>query len=311
MKRIFILGSALILLMSFSLWIGCSDDDENSTGTTLAQGDTLDPTYLTFRDGLEGVDLFTNTMLNIVFQVTDSVLHDPSNPNAKVLSIPTAVGLEADSVFLTYHSASGYWYLYEGFYDPRDSAIIVDTVQFLHGTTPVQWPDSALLTGIKSGLSMLWKIEGDLTTSSHEISLVGDFPNSGMVTANGTQQASYAYHDSHVEVADNDTLGCDFDMTFNTTFTGVEFPLGDLEDICPPSGSVVHLATVDVDCSNESDTVTYAGGWKVTLTFAGSTSTWVIENATTRWAGTDDCGGSVVGRIIWPDPQLIFEKARF
>jgi hypothetical protein len=310
MKRILGLGAALILLMNLSLWVGCGDDDEGTTTPTLTQGDTLDPVFLSFRDGYENVDQFTSMMLDITFGVTDSILNDPSNPNAKAVFIPNGLDVEADSSYLTYHASSGYWYLYEGYYDPRDSAIVIDSVQFLHGATPVQWPDSAQLSGIKSGLSLFWSIEGDVVTGSQNMSLTGDFPNFGMVTANGTQQVSYAYHDSHVEVVD-DTLGCDFDMTFNSTITNVVFPLGNIEDICPQSGTMVHTATVDVGCVGETDTLDYSGGWKVTLTFAGATSTWVIENTTTRWSGTDSCGSSASANIRLPDRMPVFHKADF
>ncbi len=310
MKRILALGAALILLMCLSLWVGCGDDDEGTTTPALTQGDTLDPVFLSFRDGYENVDQFTSMMLDIMFSVADSVLSDPSNPNAKAVFIPNGLDVEADSLYLTYHASSGYWYLYEGYYDPRDSAIIIDSVQFLHGATPVQWPDSAQLSGIKSGLSLFWSIEGDVVTGSHNMTLTGDFPNFGIVTANGTQHVSYAYHDSHVEVVD-DTLGCDFDMTFNSTITNVAFPLGNIEDVCPQSGSLVHMVTVDVGCVGETDTLDYSGGWKVTLTFAGATSTWVIENATTRWSGTDSCSSSVSGNIRLPDRMPVFHRTDF
>ena len=132
MKRIFVLGGMLLLLTALSMWSGCSDDDEGATNPTLRQGDTLDPGFLAFRDGTDAVNEVTDMMLGFVFNVADSVLHDADNPNAKPLGIPTGLDVEADSIFLTYHATSQYWYVYLFGSSTEDTAIVTDSVQFLH-----------------------------------------------------------------------------------------------------------------------------------------------------------------------------------
>ena len=292
MKRIFVLGAVLLLLSTFSLWMGCSDDDE-ATSPTLAQGDTLDPGFISFREGYDATNMTTDMMLEMIFHVTDSLLHDADNPNAKPLRIPTSLQIEDNSITVTYHSASQYWYVdFLGTYGEQDSMIVIDSVQFLHATGPVQWPDSASLTGIKSGMSFhlregLWV--GDATQS---VTLLGDFPNLGEVVANGFQHVSIAIGDDVVHFPDDD-MDCEFSLAFTTTFTNVTLDLEHMGDGCPLAGSLTSIGTAAIDCSNETDTVTVGGSWKVTESFTGTVANWVIENATTRWVGVDSCGADI------------------
>ena len=292
MKRILVVIAGLLLLSALSLWTGCSDDDE-ATSPTLAQGDTLDPDFISFREGYDATNMTTDMMLEMIFHVTDSLLHDADNPNAKPLRIPTNLQIEDDSITATYHSTSQYWYVYFlGTDGEQDSMIVTDSVQFLHATGPVQWPDSASLTGIKSGMSFhlregLWV--GDAT---HNITLIGDFPNRGEVVANGSQHVSIAIGDDVVYFPD-DQMDCEFSLTFNTTFTDVTLDLEHMGDGCPLAGSLTSTGTAVIDCSNETDTVAVDGSWTVTESFTGTVANWVIENATTRWVGVDSCGADI------------------
>jgi len=292
MKRFLVLGGMLLLVLTFSLWTGCSDDDDGGTTPTLAQGDTLDPGFIAFRDGSDATNEVTDMMLEMVFNIADSVLHDAGNPNAKVLGIPTASSVEADSVLLTYHAASQYWYVYAYHDSETDTSRVIDSLQFLHASGPVQWPDSASLTGMKSGMSFYWSVGDGVVDATQSLTMTGDFANMGVITISGAQNASITYSDSRVEFP-SDSMGCDFAFVFSSTYTNITMNLQNFGDGCPSAGSLVHTVTTDIECSNETDTLTVGGGWKISETFTGTVANWVIENSTTRWTGVDSCGSSM------------------
>lgn len=292
MKRLFFLTVLLVLTFGVTTFMGCSDD-EKSTNPALQEGDTLDPTFVAFKEGFDGVDEFTGMMLSVMFNMADTVMNDPSNPNNKPAVVPASLDVQADSLLITYHALSQYWYFYMLQTSGLDTLEIVDSIQFLHGATPVQWPDSALLSGMKSGLSLYWQMSGAVVTASQAVDLAGDFPNLGVITANGSQQLNISFIDDNVEV-NSDSMFCHFDFTFATEFNDVVFVLSQFDSGCPSTGTIVSTGSAGINCMSETDSVRYSGSWSVTQTFNGDTITWVFENETTRWTQTEPCGPSIL-----------------
>ena len=308
MKRLFFLTVLPVLTLGLTTFLGCSDD-EKSTNPALQEGDTLDPTFVAFKEGFDGVDEYTGMMLDVMFSMADSVMSNPANPNNKPVVVPTSLEVEADSLLVTYHALSQYWYFYFLQTSGLDTMEIVDSIQFLHGSTPVQWPDSALLSGMKSGLSLYWQMGVAVVTASQAVDLVGDFPNLGVITANGSQELNITLIDDNVDV-NSDSMFCHFVFTFTTDFNDVVFRLSQFDNGCPLSGTIVSTGTAGINCMGETDSVKYSGSWAVTQTFNGDTITWVFENETTRWTQTEPCGPSILKPSIVGFKPSIFTDPR-
>ncbi len=304
MKRVTFLSALLLLAIAVAAFTGCSDD-EKTTNPVLQEGDTLDPTFVAFKQGYDGVDEFTGMMLDVMFNLVDTVMNDTNNPNTKPVVFPTSLGVQADSMLITYHSASQYWYFYIVETSGLDSVELIDSIQFIHGTTPVQWPDMAQLSEMKSGMSIYWAMGEAVVTASQAVSLAGDFATMGLVTANGSQQLNVAFTDHNVDV-NSDSMFCHFDFSFTTNFDDVVVLLAEFDTGCPSSGTIVSTGTAGINCMGDTDSVKYSGSWTVTQTFAGDTMTWVFENATTRWTQTEPCGPTVLKPSIMGFRPSIF-----
>lgn len=288
MKRVTFLSALLLLAIAVAVFTGCSDD-EKATNPVLQEGDTLDPTFVAFKEGYDGVDEFTGMLLNVMFNMVDTVMNDTNNPNTKPVVIPTSLGVQADTLMITYHSASQYWYFYILETSGLDSVELIDSIQFIQGTTPVQWPDMTQLTEMKSGLSVYWAMGEAVVTASQAVSLAGDFATMGLVTANGSQQLNVTYTDHNVDI-NSDSMFCHFNLAFTSNFNDVVVLLTEFDSGCPSSGTIVSTGTAGINCMGETDSVDISGSWTVTQTFAGDSMTWVFENATTRWTQTESCG---------------------
>jgi len=205
-------------------------------------------------------------------------------------------GLESasDSVFYTYHSNSQYWYFYASSVDTSVSGdtvediTIEDSIQFLHGSSPVQWPDSAELTGINAGGSVsIHSAPADTLSFNQNFTIIGNISGMGDVVINGNGQVIGAGD------FDTDSLGsCHGSLTLTQTISNVEINLTDMdeEDNCPAAG-VIHLAgTAGIECICGDTTLSFNDSWTITQTFSGDYITTVYENSTTRWTVVYNCG---------------------
>jgi len=294
MKRLLFLGVLLMLGASLAFIAGC-DEDEATNPTEKAVGDTLDPVFGALEEGFEGVDEMTPFMLSQSLGFAFFILYDTSESVAG--KYPFSIeGLESasDSVFYTYHSNSQYWYFYASSVDTSVSGdtvediTIEDSIQFLHGSSPVQWPDSAELTGINAGGSVsIHSAPADTLSFNQNFTIIGNISGMGDVVINGNGQVIGAGD------FDTDSLGsCHGSLTLTQTISNVEINLTDMdeEDNCPAAG-VIHLAgTAGIECICGDTTLSFNDSWTITQTFSGDYITTVYENSTTRWTVVYNCG---------------------
>jgi len=287
------LGLGLGMIALLALAAGCGDDEKPTAPTTKATGDLDDPEFRRVENTLSAAVEYGEMLLNntwyVIGQVGDSTpgVADDGRPTRQ----PFTPSSEGDSTLLVYHSASQYWYFFaqEIMAQMTDTLTITlrDSVQFLQATGPVQWPDSALLTGINMGgrLSLVLT-NGDSAAAAHVLAVMGQLSSGGDVTINGTQDFLV---DSH-HGADS----CEVFADVHATATDIEMNLASNQSGgCPYGGVLWYRGNFDIACTGDP-AVDFADVFTITGTFQGNnTIAYVVENSTTRWTFTETCGDSI------------------
>ena len=110
MKRLTMLLAMSALMISFGLFIGCSSSGNDPV--VKDTGDMNDPEFQQFSELAESSSSYTGEMFDFLGEMIDSVLSHPDNPHAIGKKNDYKNFAASDSIFFTFHSESGYWYLY-------------------------------------------------------------------------------------------------------------------------------------------------------------------------------------------------------
>ncbi|UCE24279.1 MAG: hypothetical protein JSU74_13475 [Candidatus Zixiibacteriota bacterium] len=276
----------LIAGLMLTLVVSCGkDDDDSATDPIIKQdGELTDLEFLTAEDAFAGAALYTDSLLFWMDLVLDTVLED----SASLASSAKVLGTEGDSGEIVYHEDSEYWYLYYQTIDTNHqgqagleiyTGVIRDSVQFLHGDTPVKWPIEDLLTGISNGVLLTWTMtndSGSLTANAAQnVNVTGEIATRGLVTINGTRSFDLDL------AGQNQNCAATLDVT--GTATEIEGMLAVMDaGGCPTSGTLAHVGTIGIECTGDTS-FALSDTWTRTETFEGDSSYVVIENSTTRW----------------------------
>jgi len=308
MKRFLWIFSVMTLVAALVFIIGCSDDDESTSPVVKETGDP-DALELEGASFVAGVASGMNgEMLGFMYDFIDYVFDHPDYPAPKSedynrrpdgpsplrKSFDFMPRTPLDSFYLTYHEDSEYWYAHIQAVDTETvdtfmlitSVIGEDSVQFLHGTQVVQWPDSAQVTGIDHGTSLTVHTNGWLeSVEAHQlISITGDICGYGDIIINGASSVD-------ADVNAGNGLYCMFDIDLDCTLDEIMLNMTELQnDGCPTSGTLRYTGMINMSCTGDTS-FTHNDNWSVTQTFDGTIVHNVVENSTTRWEFDEVCGG--------------------
>lgn len=300
MKALIRILAVMVLIAGVMFIFGCSDDDEITNPIVKDTGDPDAPEFEAARMAIGFTGGMNGEMLDFMFEVVGFVLEHPDFPApAKYDIAGFSAGFSVDSFELAYHDDSEYWYvlLYEVDTTFEDTTMIIrsntteDSVQFLHGTEAVKWPDSAQLTGINHGISELIKANDwmEILDVHQELTIVGNILAYGDVTINGNATAEADFSDS-----DYDGPFCKFEIDIASTFTNLTMNTADLyTDYCPGNGMAGYSGSINMDCIGDT-MFTSIDQWSVTQTFDGTDIHYVFENSTTRWEYNEICSSDSV-----------------
>ncbi|MEW5993724.1 MAG: hypothetical protein AB1744_04925 [Candidatus Zixiibacteriota bacterium] len=293
MRRLYVLAVLVLVGSMLAFVAGCDDDGETTGPAKKETGDPNDPIFVQVDSGFSEFSELTPMMLMMSLTFIDSVFSSQPAPG-KPLEDPVSAGIASDSFLKTYHSNSQYWYFYLGHWDTIPSGdttfsmVLEDSIQFLHDTMPVQWPDLASLTGVNVGASFSINVADSATdaqiSAGQVASITGDIPRLGdvVITGSGQMSAGATYSDM------SDTCSIAFNMS--QTISDVYLNLTTImNDGCPDSGALIHSGQLSIGCTG--DTVfSFSDNWTISQTFYGDSTRIVYENSTTRWEYTDTCG---------------------
>lgn len=296
MKKSLMILLIAIVATGLVLVIGCSKDDEETTQPVVKQ--TGDPNAEEFEAtgaAFGFIEMLNQEMFGFMFETIDTILNDPGFPVAsKGRFAVFSTGTTSDTIFLTYHAGSQYWYLYAQAVDTETIELedviitltVTDSIQFLHGAIPVQWPDSALLTGVKNGASMEMSFSNEMASiDAHQrITVMGDLPGYGDIEVDGNSSFDVYMSMDGVEQS------CTFDMNLSSTLTDIMMNLVNMDaGGCPSSGRASYGGAINLACQGDT-TFTFNDNWSVVQTFTGTTIQYVVENSTHRWEFEEPCG---------------------
>ncbi len=288
MKSLFRWSLVLALLLTLGLVGGCSDDDEPTGPAEKAVGNVDDPEFMWTVGAMDEMEEFGDEMMAFLLLGIDTVLQtqgagSPFHGGRQF----QAAGIEADSVYLTYHETSQYWYLFfqgvETIGPEETTVTVIDSIQFLHATGPVQWPDSVLLTGVNNGVLLnLESNLGSVIAAHQQITLTGELLTDGDVVLSGTQGFDVFLV--------GPPGSCTLDLNMSTTATSVGLNIEHTDaGGCPESGVLRYTGTIGVTCP-VSPPVVYNDSWTIVMTFTGNDEFRIVaENATTRWTYNGSC----------------------
>ena len=307
MKKLIVILSMAMLGIGLIFFVGCSDDEETTQPVVKQTGDPDDEEFEAAGEAFGIVEMFNGMMFGFTYELMDTIYNHPDFPGTFKPGLRRlAAGINGDSVYLTYHSDSKYWYFFLQVCDtsPGDpdpvimTFTITDSLQFLHGSTAVQWPDSAQLTGLKHGAAVIiTSSDGSGSAAAHQsASIFGDIPGMGDIEINGSTSFDIDF------VTASEEPYCSFDININGSVTNVLMNLTDMEnDGCPYSGRVSYNGTINIACVGDTN-FTYNDHWTVVQTFDGDTINYVVENSTHRWVFDEACGGG--GDLAAPENRV-------
>ncbi|UCG62960.1 MAG: hypothetical protein JSV52_06680 [Candidatus Zixiibacteriota bacterium] len=290
MKKILILLLSLGVVLA--LVIGCSDDDGPTEPNELLTGSTEDPEFVLAQEALFGAEDFSDEMFTWMEFFIDSVFGEAAQPSG---SSAFTAKLLADTVWVTYHEDSEYWYLYFRHDDTTWVGDVVqevttlrlyDSIQFQHTGDPVQWPDSSALTAVVNGVTLLVTTmtgQGNaMATQAVTVAgAAGEIANHGDVVLDGTRTFAL--------MLTGEGGQCSVDLEASATADDIALNIAASEEgACPESGNLVHVATITIECTGDT-AFTFTDTWTFDQTFFGDSIKVVAENSTTRWTFTDTC----------------------
>ncbi len=306
----FLLSSAL--LFSF---VGCSDDKE--TTKTYTDGDESSEEFQALESGADGALDLTGDMLFGAIVIADMILDDSTNPNAGKIRLAPSYSL-ADSVPVIaftkdYREGTGDWFvtLTIQLADETDTLALhyADSMKFFHGNTPVQWPDSAALTGIQNGMALevevvsggVGKANHGGIFAGHSWTIAGDsgaLASGGDIAVQGTGfcdiEFEFEISGGHGLAQDANHMQCSGLFDFGLGINGLAVNLTVLEnDGCPTSGSINYSGEVEVACFADSAALEVTGDHTVDVQFSGDSTVFVIRSGDTEWRASEACSQDV------------------
>jgi hypothetical protein len=271
------LRSVLVIVLLAAVFVGCSSDDDNGTGSTAkTRGSDYDLGYLLALNTVSNYDHCHVDRIQCLLDLCREV------ENAAALGV-----LQSLTPTPLYHASSGYWFMEHTDTSYYGIEVCQDSVQFLQSGVPVEIPESELLTEIRSGthwvlydtstvaLGGYFGLEDVHCTIDLSLSMsgeAGEIAAAGNVILNSTtsfdglppeQSSDCDYYDDIVAVGDN--------LGMNLTV-----------DNCPKSGEISYSGRMTLACPPPAPS--FDNSWTAKETFSNNGYvTWHFENESYYW----------------------------
>ena len=268
---------------------GCSGDNSTDpvdlgAGTvTLEKGDTLAQDYLGALNVHDWVFENINILLTQALWLIDDRIDE--NPDSVLARFSSANKQAASSMY--YDSLTDFWHYENHFIRGSFEFTEIDSLQFLQDSLEVQWPDSALVTSIRAGLSWLWtENSGDAFDTVYRsgiditlVSLPGFIAGFGDAILRGSAYSVGRPFDQPAEI----TEGCGFETDMAVTLTDLTLTLNNIYKSAgwPYSGVIEMSGPITQACVGDSVSV-YSDTWKIITVYSGI-QTRTVENSTYYW----------------------------
>ncbi|MCP4567274.1 MAG: hypothetical protein GY841_06820 [FCB group bacterium] len=269
------------------LFIGCSNENDQDIGLGAGhivklQGDTLDIPYLTVLEAHDWVDENIELLMIQAFWVMEGRLNIDPDTISDDLSKPYG------SSSMVYDSVGQYWH-YLNIMSPGTREIIQnDSIRFYHGDVVVKWPDSALLTEVWAGGSLVWVLHNDIgadTVIDAGIDFVLESVP-GLIAAYGDAILSATGYccgrpwNQPAEIEE----GCGFDIDLTVTMTDLALTVREVFNFAswPHTGEIELTGPIVLTCAGDTAYV-HADVWNVVTAYINGVPSTAVENSDYFW----------------------------
>jgi len=298
MKRILWLLTLLLCGLTLSLFLGCSDDDDDNP---LKEGDPNSAEFQFFQETVAEQPLqLSEYALFSTIALLDSFII-PEQTQKSGYNFATAEGdplIVFDSV--TFNTSGGWFVFYFEFAIYKAGIYEVDTLE-VKGTDSIKVYEGGVpvytLVGEPDSIEARQHIEFDwwnnlgeeATGSSHyNLKIAGTPPDSTVINATSADSLV-----SRFFPVDDELSLCSLMVVSTTDIDNLVMNLDSVNtgDVCPSAGSIYCTLNLDLDCVGDSALVDISGTWTMLLSFDGIMETITVTNGEFRWSKTDVCGG--------------------
>ncbi|MBD3258168.1 hypothetical protein GF377_07020 [candidate division GN15 bacterium] len=308
MKRSKITTLFLVGLIGLTsmLAVGCSDDDNTSTGP---ENETLSSRDTNMVSSMVGDAMFSTPLQTVALSealVNNSPHIVGKSGTGQVMSLS-----DDDEIIIT--SVNSYTYA-DGWHVFDFEAVVVDTetddtvdvvgvdsVQVLVDGDPVQEVnDSDFVNGLLARAHVDWDFRTAEVSAdaNHRIDIgVAVQEMDTIVTVSGS------VNDTLDVVSVEDSLTCDITIRLDQVLDSLQVYANADDDDCPLSGFVASTAGITADCQgtgDSDDTLQVNGVWAVTATVNGDgTVTVTYDGPIVSWTVTEDCDEVEASKARW------------
>ena len=272
MRRVSLAGGVILVLLLTS----CNDD------TTMTPGDPADPAFQSFQQEFGNIEETTNSMIQTSFGVIGDILDGPT-----ATQNPSFQGI---TYTLDYNETAQFWVARLILDDEAGTvATFAESIQFVAGGQPVQYPELGTLDLVRSFLTI--DVDGPAGSLSgfQNLSAVPEVDESEstiVVTLNGTGGLEGTF--THSETDSSGTTDCSADASFATTVSQLVLNVLEEAPPCPVSGSIRHNGDLHVVCTG-AHAGEFDGHWTVTATFEDGTATVSCSSGGNVWTYSAPC----------------------
>lgn len=307
MKRLLLLGTALIFGAAIFIMAGCSDDDPASTEKVT--GDPNDPAFEVIGDiAGQGNFMMDMNLINISLGLYENMYGDADKSALK----QSAEMVQDFAINYLVYDTSNYWHIFECSVLVYDIEEDYDGYEWTYDTTFFSYAgiDSLRFSNNDGYMYIM-----DSSTNAANIRAhfhvdfeggdqYGEFGNHGRFDL--TEETEYSYT---VSGTSNDSITmsgytetqafCELHMYFDQTITELLIDeIVEADEGCPLSGSVDLAFNVGLECTgdNPSDSLVVGGNWWADFEFDNGYLHAVYEDETTRWTINEPCREMITRR---------------
>lgn len=303
----------IFLTLAFSIcfglvWIsGCSDDDKSTGTNTTVAPEAVDSNFM---NSLFGEDLLMNSIqsIEVSMALLDSIPNAPIKENGGQLLSLMAGDQDIIITAITSYDFVNGWHIFQfeasvvdlGSYDTTN-VIGWDSVRVSYLGTPLEFPNSqSEMDEFLARAHVYWYLLPDSLHNAalhHRLDVGLNIQNNSdtLISLSGSVNDTISVQDSM-----NQSY-CQVDLTLNQTLSNFQFYPNSPDTVCPESGTISAMVTLDVACTGgEFDTLNVNGAWTITAIINNDNSVTIrFTNGVVSWSVTEPCGGGVAAKSYW------------
>ena len=298
MKRLLFLLALLVCGLSFTMFMGCSDDDDNSN--PIVEGDQNSEEFQFYGDmvGEPAMEISKYPLFTTLALLDSFVIPEETAKNGPLFA--TAEGdplIVFDSVTI---SVSDNWIIFYFEFTEIDTDGDYSETLFVYGTDSVKVyeNDMAVLEpdGIPDSVDAREHFHIEYTDTDdlevnasghHSLKIGGDLPDSTVLNSYSLDSMM-----SYFVPEDPGFTLCSLRVVSASDIDNLTLPLDSVDeesDVCPLAGRIDFTSTINLGCAGDSAVFNVNGEWLLTVVFSDGNESYTVTYGNTVWHWEKPC----------------------